>query len=211
MRLLVFGFVFLFSQSLWADLPPKIQSLIKPEAYERLKKDKEVIVLAKLEDSKSYRFWTSMMVNASPELTHQVLFNYPLYKELIPFIQKSEFDSKSQILEILGGLWSFQVHSFLKFIEKSKRWLKYEVVRGQFTGMKGDIIFETHGESTLVYLDGELSAMSWPPAFIMERGAEVVFTLSGRRMRSHIESLKYPAQDKAKTQPADFPQPRKKL
>ena len=78
----------------------------------------------------------------------------------------------------------------MRFEERGDRWIHYEIVGGHFTGLSGDIFFESWGEKgTAVYFGGEQQGAEFPPKFVIERGAEIVFGFTAKRMRSYIEGL----------------------
>jgi hypothetical protein len=173
-----------------AVIPPPISTLVKPELYRKMIDDRDVEVAARLDDH-HYSYFTSMQVNAPLATVHANLTNYRLYSQLIPYIDKTEFNEKTQILKLEGGLLGWRLASFIHFEEKGDRWIQYQIVGGHFTGLKGNIYYEPLGEKgTLVYLDGALDGQNWPPKFIIERGAEFVFGFTARRMRSYIEAHK---------------------
>lgn len=145
-------------------------------------------IYARLEDGKRYKLYAVMQVGASQRVTRQVLTDYKLYAQLIPYVQKAEYSEKEQLLHIEGGIWKYQLESTLKFEERTPDWIAFRIVEGHFRGLQGEILFEPSGErGTLVYLRGELEGQLWPPQWIIERGAEVVFGFTARKMRSTIE------------------------
>lgn len=140
---------------------------------------------------KEYSFYAAMLVNANPKQTRKVLTDYPLYADIIPFVEKADYDSANRVLSIVGGIWKYQMSSRIRFEEKGERWITFEVISGHFTGMRGDAFFESLADrGTAVYFRGNLTASTWPPAFVVEKGAEIVFEFTGRRMRSYIETKK---------------------
>jgi hypothetical protein len=94
-------------------------------------------------------------------------------------------------LELKGGIWKWKLSSILRFEEKGDRWIHFQIVGGHFTGMTGDIFFEpqTGTPDTLVYMRGNQFGSHWPPAFILEQGAQIVFEFTAKRMRSYLESV----------------------
>jgi hypothetical protein len=209
-----------------AEKQPKIESLLKPQVYERAVKNREIITHAVLDDYtpepgsriipyaapvtapsgspiphapevavgkklelKKYSYYSVMLVHATSTRALQVLTNYSLYSKLIPYVQKSDYDPKTQNLEIVGGIFGWTLHSWIHFEEKSSSWIHFEVVAGHFQGMKGEIYFEPMGDSnTLIYLGGSQVLSAWPPKFIIENGEEIVFGFTSNRMRSYIEA-----------------------
>ena len=182
--------------------PPAIASLVKPSIYKEATSERSVMSHASLEDLpkvirgpkgeeyplKRYSFYSTMLVNASLAETHKILTDYPLYPKLVPYIERADFNALTKILTLQGGIWKYVMRSSVRFEEHGERWVHFTIVGGHFYGLEGNIFFERFNEkSTLVYLSGEMTGTNWPPQFIIERGAEVGFTFTGRKMRSYIE------------------------
>ncbi|OFZ21738.1 MAG: hypothetical protein A2X94_15740 [Bdellovibrionales bacterium GWB1_55_8] len=179
--------------------PPSIRSILKPSVYEKLNDDREVMVHADLADLKlnvddaepeqRYSFYGAMTVRASLAQTRRVLLDFPLYAQMVPYVEKVDYEPRRRELTLKGGIWKFWLHSRIKFEEPGERQLKYRIIGGHFTGLSGELLFEERGPlRTLVYFNGELKGKGWPPRFVIERGAEIVFGFTGRRMRNYIES-----------------------
>ena len=198
--LLVIIAILMQSSNAYCSVPvpdfSSIASSIKPKLWKRMLEDKEVIVNAKLEElpekpSKKYSFYAGMLVGASLAQSRKVLMDYKLYANMIPYIDKAEYSLEDKNLKLEGGIWKFKLRSQVEFTEKSDRWIHYKIVGGHFLGLTGDIYFEPRPEKgTLVYFQGEQTASFWPPKFVIERGAEIVFEFTAKRMRSYIESQK---------------------
>jgi hypothetical protein len=79
----------------------------------------------------------------------------------------------------------------VRFEEMSPEWIRYRIVDGHFEGLEGDIYFESVPErGTAVYFHGAKMGKDWPPAFVIETGAEIVFGFTAKRMRSYVEEQK---------------------
>jgi hypothetical protein len=206
------------SSPLASPLPaaPTIQSLLKPKIYDRVLKNRDIMTHASLDDvpgpfgalpsskaspkegvapqkhvapPQEYSFYATMLVHASVSQTRAILTNYDLYSKLIPYVSKTKYDKQSHILEIQGGILGWVLHSWVRFDERTPSWIHFQMIAGHFTGMAGDILFESRGEQgTLVYMDGHQIQENWPPKFVLERGAEIVFGFTANRMRSYIET-----------------------
>jgi hypothetical protein len=196
--------------------PPKISDLLKASVYERVLKNREIMTHATLDDAqpphaagmKEYHLYSAMLVHASLTKSHRILVDYSLYSQLIPYVSISKFDAKTQRLEIQGGIFGWVLHSWIHFEDRSPRWIHFEIVAGHFQGMTGDIYFEPEGENgTLIYLGSSQTLSHWPPKFILEAGAEIVFGFTANRMRSYIES---PTQSEGQEN-GGIPQPRSHL
>ena len=199
---------------------PAIASLLKKETLKRVLEDREVMTHAELTseddardpDLKRYQYYAAMSVNASPTQTRRVLTQYDLYEKMIPYVSKSRYVAQDHALLLEGGIWNFKMGSLLKIEERGEGAIGFRIVEGHFTGMTGDILFEPSGErSTLVLLRGESHGRRWPPRLILERGAEIVFGYTGRRMRSFIEAEKdspIPTPAGGSSNDHEVPQPR---
>jgi hypothetical protein len=201
---------------------PEIKALLKPVVHKRALEEREVMASASLDgvpgsDSlKRYSFYTVVLIRSGLAPTRAVLTDYKIYKEIISYIDRADFDPATQTLHVEGGIWKFRLASWVRFEERSERWIRYKIVRGHFAGLEGDMLFEPAGEKgTLVLMRGEQTGTSWPPAFVLERGAEIVFGFTAGRMRSYVESQKRPDAAPSPTPGGKthdpVPQPRRRL
>ena len=180
---------------------PRIQSLLKPEVFRRVQEDREIRTYARIEDPdaeglKPYHFYAAMRARASVRRARETLTEYSLYQQMVPFVSRSE--DRDGLLWIEGGIFGWRLASRVRIEPLSEGWLRYRIVSGHFAGMTGKILLETVGErETVVYFDGELKSRSWPPALILERGAEIVFGLTADRMRSLMEKRERDGVEKA--------------
>jgi hypothetical protein len=193
---------------------PRISGLLKSQQYKGVMEDREIVTRARLEpflDSKKYQFYASMLVGSHVKESYTALTDYKLYAKLVPFIESATYSPVTRILLLEGGIWNWHLSSKIRFEEHLDSWIHFEVIEGHFAGMKGNIYFESKGEKgTLVYITGELVGSHWPPAFVIEQGAEIVFGFTARRMRSYIESEKKAKQGagNGNSQQGQIPQPR---
>ena len=206
---------------------PPIQSLLKPHQWQKMLHDKEVMVHAQLQklptpegrnpaairtpDQHRYSYYAAMLVTASPAMTRKILTDYRIYAQTIPYIDKADFYAASNTLHLEGGIWNYRLRSQVQFSEESDNWIKYEILVGSFAGLQGNIYFEPVGEKgTAIYMNGSQTGVKWPPRFIIEKGAEVVFSYVARRMRSYIESQKR-GNSYGEQSGKEIPQPRSHL
>lgn len=179
--------------------PPVIQSLVKPEIYERVMGDRQVHSYGSLDsipgqsEKKRYSIYAIMLVRADRSMTRRVLTDYPIYAKMVPFVEKSEYNPETHLLDIRGSILKWVMESKIRFEDRSDRWVHFTVIDGSFTGLVGDMFFESKDpKGTLVYLQGEVQGTHFPPAFILERGAEMALEFTGKRMRTYIEDQKKP-------------------
>lgn len=181
--------------------PPTIASLVKPKSLQKAAESKDVVTSAVATPAKGqpgaydYHCSVLMRVDAPLELTHRVLTDYKQYSENVPYIDKTEFNASTNTLLVEGGIWSFRLRSWVHFEPRSERWIPFRVTHGHFTGMAGQFVYEPVGKDrTLVYFEGDLKGLHVPTglSFVIERGAEIVFALTARKMTSRIEGLKRP-------------------
>ncbi|MCC7441113.1 MAG: hypothetical protein IT285_05755 [Bdellovibrionales bacterium] len=167
---------------------------------------------------RDYGFTILCRMPAGLELTRSTLKDSKIFAQ-IPFVKEVTFNSQTQLLKIQGGIWGFELTSFVRFTERGPRWQDYEIAAGSFRGLKGRLIFEAApgpagAGQTLVYLDGAHSQHSWPPGLVMEQGAEIVLGVTARRMRSYLVEQKQSAfaagakKPKEGSHGQDVPQPR---
>ncbi|MFL5813198.1 MAG: hypothetical protein ACJ763_06445 [Bdellovibrionia bacterium] len=216
------------------ETPPTIQSLLKPEVYQRVLKDRGIATYANLkavkdpdhQGDKEYSFYAVMQTRAGITRTRQVLTDYQLYSKLIPYVDEASYQPSTHLLTLQGGIWKWKLRSILRFEEKSDRWIHFQIVGGHFTGMTGDIFFEPGASSqsgasgipgTLVFMRGNQQGSHWPPTFILEQGAQIVFEFTAKRMRSYLESNPDISQENSKdnrsgrSQNDEIPKPRSHL
>lgn len=168
--------------------PPAIQSLLKPNLYKRLIEDKEILSSASLNDD-HYSFYCAMLVHSDVPRSRRILTDYGLYSKLIPYVDKTIYSPITRVLDLQGGVWKFRLRSWTRFEERGDRWIHFVIIAGHFRGLEGDIYFESVGEKgTLVYFHGDQDGKQWPPKFVIERGAEIVFGFTAGRMRKYLES-----------------------
>ncbi len=199
--------------------PPSISSLLKPQLIKRILEDKEIVVHASLdklpdEVHKKYSIYASMLVRASVKEAYTALTDYKLYAKLVPFIESAVFSPITHTLLLEGGIWNFRLSSRILFTEQLDRWIHFDIIEGHFNGLSGNIYFESKGEKgTLVYLRGEQVGTKWPPTFVIERGAEIVFGFTAQRMRSSIEAAKKVQQGAkhGEQQTGQIPEPRSRF
>lgn len=202
--------------SLHAATAPKIETLIKPEVLRRVIDEREVMSHASLSETsvpgvKRYEFYSTAMAFASVQKTREAMNQYQMMAKILPYVDRSDYDPKTRILQLEGGIWNFKIRSSVRFTPESDRWTRFEIIQGHFKGLSGDIFWEPHGErATLVHIQGHQEAREFPPKFVIERGAEIVFGVTGKRMRSYIETSEGSPQEQRPHDP-DIPQPRKHL
>jgi hypothetical protein len=172
-----------------AAIRPAIQSLIKPPLFRRMVEDREILTSARLDDG-HYSYFVAMLVHSNQSQTRRALTDYGLYSRLISYVDRTEYSPITQTLDVQGGIWKFRLRSWVKFEERGESWIHYRIVQGHFTGLEGDIFLEpAEKKGTLVYFRGDQRGTHWPPKFVIERGAEIVFGLTAHRMRNYLERV----------------------
>ena len=167
----------------------------------------------------AYDFYVGVLVKAGLKRTREVLTNYKVYSELVPYVSRTQYFPASKTLHIEGGIWRYRINSRVRFEERGEGWIRFKIISGHFRGMVGEILLEPVGEGgrdgTLVFMRGQSIANRFPPAFVIEQGAQVVFGFTANRIRSYIESGKVPppveelpAMMNLKTSPTPSPGPR---
>ncbi len=167
--------------------PPAIRDLLEPSALQAVLEDREVFKSATLRKN-VYSFRVATAIRAELPRTRRVLTDYRIYSKVVPFVDRADYSPVSRILLIEGGIWKYRLRSFVQFTEVSDRWIRYRIVREHLTGLEGNFYFEPLGEKgTLVYVDGRIQGGDFPPAFVIEQGAQIVFGFTGNRMRKYVE------------------------
>ncbi len=158
---------------------PQLKSMIE---------DRDVNAQARL-DQDYYGFKAAMLVHTSVDVAYKVLTDYAVYKKLVPYIDRTDFDPSTKRLILEGGIWKFRLSSLIEFSETPGKLVRYRIIAGHFAGLTGEMRFEGKGEKgVLVCFKGGVSGTQWPPRFVIERGAEIVFGFTAKRMRSYMES-----------------------
>jgi hypothetical protein len=241
----VAGSLFEKRTSLQESQAPRVSQMLKAEVLRRVRDERDIMTRAVLQGCEEecakvapawvkssvdpdggalrwYGFYAAMLIRSSLPRTRAALTNYRLYPKLVPHVDRAEFDEKTRVLSLEGGLWKYRLASQIRFEEIGERWIRFEFVGGHFQGMRGELVLESVGEAgTLVAMRGETFGKRWPPALIVEQGAQIVFSLTGNKMRSFIESQKR-AEDVIGTESPvaapvkkgethDLPQPRRRL
>jgi hypothetical protein len=205
-----------------------IRDEVKPGVYKRAVEERDIQVGSRLTEvsQKSgvgeFKFYGLMLVHASPAKARAVLLDYPLYQKMVPYVSRSQFDEKEKLLWIEGGIFGWNLKSAIRLEVKSEQspvTIDYSIEKGHFKGLKGKVVIESvMGErasgKSLVHFTGGVTGKSFPPAWIMERGSEIVFGLTARRMRSLMESeTTTPPAIQTEERPTDhdLPKPRKRI
>lgn len=198
---------------------PAIEGLLRSHeipasATRGIIEEREVYARARLE-GRRYTVLNAMLVHAGLARTKEVVTQFDRFAGNIPYIEKSVWNEASRQLVIAGGIWKYQLQATLQFEEKSPSRWEFRVIQGHFLGMRGALDFETAGPGrTLVVFSGALEADRFPPRWVIERGAEIVFAVTGRRVRNWVEDPNYgrqQTQDPVGSGGVPVPSPRKRL
>lgn len=170
----------------------EIRGLLKPEVYRKVSQGTDVISHASLgkpgaDGNREYRFYAVMKARASPKDSSRRIQKFERYPGWISYVEKAEWKPQSNTLHLEGGVWDFKLRSEVKIGNPRPGEMTYQVVAGHLTGLKGRVLFEAvNDRESLIYLSGERRAAEWPPAFVMERGAEMVLSFAGRKLRGSV-------------------------
>lgn len=176
-----FGFVF------WAT-PIGAADITNFRVMTSVTQDREVYAKAKL-DGKKYDFHTAMQVSASLERTKKILTDYPLYKKLVPLVDRSDYSPATKLLWLEGGVLGYLLSSKILMTDLRLEAMRFEIKEGHFQGLKGEIHLEKlKDRGTLVFMTGWIEGGEFPPKYVIEHGAAFALTYAGRKMRAYIES-----------------------
>ncbi len=160
--------------------------------------DREVFTQARLQVPR-YEVRNAMVVRASLERTRRILTHFDLFAGLVPYIDRSQYDPKTRLLDIGGGIWKYRLEATLQFHEETPDRWSFRIVRGHFLGMTGVMEFRrAEVGRTLVTFEGQLNASpgaKFPPRLIVEQGAQIIFAVTGRRVRSLVEDPQFEPQE----------------
>ncbi|MBL7715707.1 MAG: hypothetical protein JNL01_09590 [Bdellovibrionales bacterium] len=202
------NFIVFAISSLAFALESPLQS---PEIKKRIIEDREIMTQAKL-DGDDYSFYAGMQVNASPTTALDRLTDYPAYQKMSRFVTRSEKLPNGWV-RIEGGVFGFRLESSVQVDRKVEasgiERLDYVIREGGLLGLRGQVRVEAlPKKGSWIVFDGKLRGKNWPPAFVMERGAEMVFGFAARFMRKSMETEK---DDDVPRKFEEAPRPRKKL
>jgi len=207
------------SSDLGLPLPPSVQALLGPSGLalnaadqKSVLREREVFARARLEGNR-YRIQNVMLVHGGIVRTREAMTQFDRFAGMVPYIDRSDWNPVTQRLLVAGGIWKYRLQSLLQFSKKTPDLWTFEVVGGHFIGMKGAMQFETAAPGqTLVVFSGQVEGEHFPPRWVIERGAEIVFAVTGRRVRSLVEEFNPtdPKHDASATA-QKIPQPRRRL
>jgi hypothetical protein len=192
--------------------PAALEARIPKEQAKLVLEQQEIYTRCVLGEQKSgertYQFAVSLLAPARPSLTRETLTDYTVYGRIVPFVSEANYNPRTRILNLRGGIWGFHLNSHILFTPKTENWIEFDVVYGHFKGMRGELIFEPHAEKgTWVFLGGSHTAAEWPPRFVLEKGGEVALSLTARKLRSLLIERKSAPTLKG-THDKSIPQPR---
>ena len=170
----------------------EIRALLKPEVYRKVTQGTDVISHARLgkagaDGMREYRFYAVMKARATPKDTSRRIQKFEGYPRWISYVDKADWKPESHTLQLEGGIWDFKLRSQVKIGNPRPHEMTYQVIGGHLMGLKGRVLFEAvNDRESLIYLSGERRAAEWPPAFVMERGAEMVLSFAGRKLRGSV-------------------------
>jgi hypothetical protein len=160
--------------------------------------DRDVYTQAKLEVPR-YDVRNAMVVRASLDRTRRILTHFDLFAGLVPYIDRSVYDPRTRILDIAGGIWKYRLEATLQFREEARDRWSFRIIKGHFLGMTGAMEFrQIEPGRTLVTFEGSLTAdkgAKFPPRLIIEQGAQIIFAVTGRRVRFLVEDPQFEPQE----------------
>lgn len=200
-------------------LGPRPQGLGLSRADQKAVLDeREVFARARLEGGRDsvqrYSVQSVMLVHSGLARTREVMTQFGRFAGMVPYVEKSDWDPATGRLAVAGGIWRYRLESVLHFEQKDPLHWQFRVVEGHFIGMKGGMQFETAGPGrTLVIFSSEVRGERFPPKWVIERGAEIVFAVTGRRVRSLVEDPPQDVKQETRNGPdgSQVPQPRKRF
>lgn len=212
--LLIVSFVTTSSLQVFASNPTEsISAEIHPKVLQKALSEREVFSFARIEKNDTqHRFYAVMRIRATQKQIFRFLTQYSNYEKFTPFMDRSEYFPEKKEMIIEGGIFGYKLRSTVKFLHESEEKIQFEIIRGHFKGLQGKILVEKipGSDDSLLFFGGVSFGKKWPPALIMEQGAEMALSVSGRKIRSLVESGDQIKVDHDKEQ-RQFPQPRSHL
>ncbi len=170
-----------------------------------LSESREVVSIARLEESGEkilhYRFFNALRTDVGGSKAVPILLTPEIYQRSIPFVELAQWlgparASGERLMDVAGGIFGFHLRSQVEIQKVNEDQVRFKVVGGHFQGLAGSMEIQNLDHVSrwkkIMTLEGELSEpVSGPlhstPKFILERGAEAVFSFTGKRMRTHFE------------------------
>jgi hypothetical protein len=194
-----------------ADLLAKHR--VPASEFAKILDERDVYSRARLEGH-TYSVRNVMLMHAGMARTRAEVTQFGRFAGSIPYIEKSEWDPARKQLLVAGGIWKYQLQSLIQFEEKTPERWEFRIIGGHFLGMHGALEFESAGPGrTLVVFSGSVTGDHFPPQWVIERGAEIVFAVTGRRVRNWVENGSQEPLTKSPSgaDAIGVPQPRKRL
>lgn len=169
----------------------------KPEVYKRIKEDRAIIVSAKSEKDekgeKAMILLTAGRIKAPLYFTHEIATQYGQYQKILPYVSETTYDKESGNLFASGAFMGLKAKMTMKLSaeegEGSKDYIKWEIISGFLTGMKGVITEEKiSDEVTEISMDAKYVGPTVLPGFLMNWGLEFIGQKMASAMRSHVEA-----------------------
>jgi hypothetical protein len=191
----------LISSQAFATLPEPFWN--KPALLKKLKEDREVLVSVTTDSlpetakdqAKRVRFNMSGVgyVRKAKEHCFKLAQEYPRLKEVSDHFKQLEWDAKKSELFIVTEALGYQARMIMKMTpvsEATRDAIQFEVIWGQFRGMKGEIDFDTIDASTTQEsLRATYESSSLPlPKILMGFALEVIVQKVAEKMRTYIET-----------------------
>lgn len=196
----------------------KIQDHLTAREWDQLKTSREIVSRVDFKKNEQLNFYAAFQTSVSTDQAEQVMTQYGSYEKFIPFVSRSRYDAQTQLLEIEGGVMGWNLSSTLKMSPLKDGHLGFEIIKGHFRGLKGQMLTERSQDyKTWVLIKGELidKTTRWPPEWIIENGGKIVFQVSGSKLRGLMEDAVKPKESTKETvtekveDQNDVPQPRR--
>ena len=167
----------------------------KEHVYERVKKG-EIIVSAKLskkDEQKYLKLISAGHIEAPLDYTWQQILKFEDYHKMSSHFQNIQHDKANKDLYLEMGAMGYYAKLWIAYeLKKSpeKNTLAWQVVRGGFKGLSGELHLEAYDRKTSeISIHGDMHAKVIPiPTALIKLGLEFVGKLMAKNMRKYIEN-----------------------
>jgi ribosome-associated toxin RatA of RatAB toxin-antitoxin module len=133
------------------------------------------------------------MINAPLEFSHEKIMDFREYPKIISYIRQVIYDQNARTVDVYFIIFKYQFGMKFHFDVKKEatvRFINWNVVQGEFLGMKGQIKESfAEKEKTEILADVSYTNKSLPlPEVILNPLLKIVGENSANKMRNYIES-----------------------
>lgn len=164
---------------------------VKEKYYTRIKEERAVVVAVqtqKIEHGEALIFEGGGHANVPIEHAYSQALKFENLKEAIDEIK--EVRKVDDRLLLRTKSYGYEATMWLKITTKPQEQIKFEIVEGTLTGLRGELNFAKIGDKkTEIGIQGRYDYVKFPiPKFFAEFGIEVILQRMAIRLRSYVET-----------------------